>query len=246
MKPICQLKLWSILFVFSGICSCEPEKIKQEVCNCCTVTKKTYPIDTSRVSLLSRYKWSSDYDIIEKAEVIFVNTYLPAPTAMQVWANDHEINMFYEEQKNCPVAVFGVKEIYYTRFGRLIYGYKTAQRTFNNRNENTISTGYDTTSFFLTYFVNDGFSDETKAYQLDYKESDSLIRNNYYGDFKYRGRFMFTVNSSLGVYYPIYNHVFVAETNETDINSPKRIYIDKEYGLVRYDLNSGYVITIIH
>lgn len=246
MKSIYRLRLWSILFILSGIFSCESEKKKQEVCNCCTVTKKTYPIDTSRVSLLSQYKWSSDYDIIEKANVIFVNTYLPIPTAMQVWANDHEINMFPEEQKNCSVAVFGVKEIYYTRFGRLIYGYKTAQRTFNNRNENTISPSYDTAAFFLTYFVRDGFSDESKAYQMDYKESDSLIRNKRYGDFTYRGKFVFSVNSSIGVFNPIYNHVFSAETNETDINSPKVIYIDRDYGLVRYELNNGEKITIIH
>jgi hypothetical protein len=246
MKSIYRLRLWSILFILSSICACEPEKTKQEVCNCCTVTKKTYPIDTSRVSLLSQYKWSSDYDIIEEARVKFVNTRLPFPNAMQIWANNYEINMFPDEQKDCPIAAFGVKDIYYTNFGRLTYGYKTAQRTFHNRNENTISPSYDTTAFFLSYYVGDGFSDVSNGYHMDYKESDSLIRNKRYGDFTYRGRLMFLVNSSIGTYYPIYNHIFTAQTNETDTNLPKVIYIDRDYGLVRYELNNGEVITIIH
>lgn len=246
MKSNFRFKLWIILFVLSGISACEPEKTKQEVCNCCTVNKKKYPLDTSRVSLLSQYKWSSDYDIIEKAIVKFVNTELPIATAMQVWANDAEINMVSEEQKDCPVATFGVKEIHYARFGRLIYGYKTAQQTFHNRNENTISSGYDTTTFFLTYYVIDGLSDESKAYHLDYKESDSLIRDKQYGDFRYRGKLWFPVYSNIGLFNQIYNHVFIAETNETDDRSPKLIYIDRDYGLVRYDLNNKETVTIIH
>ena len=111
IKSTYRLKLWSLLFVLLSIYACEPEKKKQELCNCCTVAKNLYPLDTSRVSLLSQYKWSSDYDVIEKAQVKFVNSYLPIPTAMQIWDNNYEINMFPEGQKNCPTAVFGVKDI---------------------------------------------------------------------------------------------------------------------------------------
>jgi hypothetical protein len=229
--------------------SCEPKSAKEPLCNCCDVPQRTFPLDLAHTRLLSKFKESNDYDIISEVAVKIIKSEMPIATGMSVWRNNFTHNMYHPTRPDCPSMVFALSSIGYINYGELMFGYKHTQTALLNNafhipEKNMAISTPDTNTFFIWYY--NRISLDSVPLQLTYNNKDSLVKGKYYDDFKYLGSVRYSVASNIGTLTNTYNNVFVAETRDTAAAYAKYIYIDLEYGLVRYVLNNGAVWSVVN
>jgi hypothetical protein len=210
------------------------------------VSKLVYSVDTVKTKWTSRYKESSSYDVESVSVVVYVGSNAPSPTSIDVRRFDYIYDAFLPNEQECPTAEFLTKKIKYQLFGDLAIGYKAAQKSYERNEPISLDMVTDTNTLFVKYYDKRNYN-YAKVYEMDFVEVDTLIKEKKYGDFTYKGQMMFSTHYYNGrIVYQTFKNVFVIQTDNTALDSPKFIYIDKEYGLVRYILNDGTIYSIVY
>lgn len=240
----------NLLLYFSAFCftliSCTPKA--EEQCECCEVKVATVSLSPAHTKLFSKFKESDSYDVNPKVTII--KSHFPLPTGMDIWANGYAHEAAFADKPECKAVTFSLKEINYFHYATLWVGFKESKKAYETNTlyakNNIVNRNYDTSTLFVKLYNELSPGSADIPFELVYNEKDSLIKHQYYGDFLYLGSLTWEVPLHNGSLQAKYDHVFEVRTREGEPEWPRFIYIDRDYGLVKYVLNNGDVWSIIH